>query len=444
MSTTSLPSYNPALLPSVSRTPTYTAEPQAYEQRLAHNPPLRPRPSGEFTKHSKAGGLALRFLSQEENIPLPVYGTGDVVDGIVDIAKTDGVHAVDVKIKGTLRLKEVAEGGQVNYELCISRQSLWNKDRSPGPCPSSLSFTLQLPTTFTDGKTEYPLPPTHEVHMSGLPGFRANVEYIVTATIDRGIVKKATSFFPKQDNNTISTELFYYPRARPPAPLPPPMTVEPKTGIVETPQWRCFDSVIPRHVSSVEDITTKLYIPSSRVFALSEPIPFHLVLKSTTYSLAAFAPYGPTASLLSPHKQHTRIQLLRQTIVDVRNAEVFGTKTDIWRVSNVGNGVFQRGTEGSEFLSYHGEIRISEDVKVGSFRAGGLQVKDYIVLSMIPPDVTKSPFKELRLVVPVRITTDRYTNDGSVALDALAYDADSAPASDDDASSQRVANYNDI
>jgi hypothetical protein len=44
-----------------------------------------------------------------------------------------------------------------------------------------------------------PLPPTHEVHMSGLPGFRATVEYVVTAVIDRGIVKKATSFFPKQD-----------------------------------------------------------------------------------------------------------------------------------------------------------------------------------------------------------------------------------------------------
>ncbi|KAI0763247.1 hypothetical protein BC629DRAFT_1294140 [Irpex lacteus] len=443
MSSTTLPYDAPPSVPppSFSRTPSYSAEPQAHEQRLALNPRLRPRPSGEFTKHSKAGGLSLRFLGQEENIAAPIYGIEDVIEGIVDIAKTDNVQAVDVKIKGTLRLKEIAEGGTVNYELCISRQSLWNKDRDPGACPSSLSFSLQLPRKFSDGRTEFPLPPSHEVHMSGLPGFRANVEYIVTATIDRGIVKKATSFFPKADNNSISTELVYYPRSRPAVPLPPAMTIDNKTGIIESPQWRCFQSVIPAHGHNVEDIRTKLYIPASRVFAISEPIPFHLVLNSTAYSLAAFMPYGPTASLLSAHKQHTRLQLLRQTIVDVRNEVVFGTKTDIWRVDNVGNANFRRGTDGTDFLSFYGEIRISDEVKVGSFRAGGLSVRDFLLLTMIPPDVSKSPFKELRQAIPVRITTDAFTHDGTIMLDSLAYDDHSPPSSEDDASSARIANY---
>jgi hypothetical protein len=98
MSTTSLPSYIAPPASAFPPTPTYTAEPQASEQRIAHNPALRLRPSSEFTKQSKAGGIALRLLSQEENISLPVYGIGDVVDGIVDITKTDGVHAVDVKV----------------------------------------------------------------------------------------------------------------------------------------------------------------------------------------------------------------------------------------------------------------------------------------------------------------------------------------------------------
>ena len=43
------------------------------------------------------------------------------------------------------------------------------------------------------------LPPTYEVHLSGMPGFRATVDYTVTANVDRGLVKKAAStFFPKQ------------------------------------------------------------------------------------------------------------------------------------------------------------------------------------------------------------------------------------------------------
>ncbi|KAI0337486.1 hypothetical protein BDW22DRAFT_1363973 [Trametopsis cervina] len=451
MSTPSLPSYVAAAPPSFSRTPSYTAEPQAYEQRLAHNPRLRPRLSGEFTKASKNGGLALRFLSQEEHVALPVYGISDVVDGIVDIAKTDGVHSVDVKIKGVLRLKEVAEGGTVNHELCISRQSLWNKDRDAGPCPSSLSFSLQLPTKFSDGRVEYPLPPTHEVHLSGLPGFRANVEYTVTATVDRGIVKKATSFFPKVNENTISTEFVYYPRSRPAVPLPSAMLSHPKTGWVESPEWRGFESVIPAHVPGVQDIATKLYIPASRVFSLTETIPFHLTLRSSAYSLAAFMPYGPTASVLNPNKQHTRISLFRQSIVDVRNTVVFGTKTDIWRVENVGAGTFQRGNDGTEFLTFKGEVRISDEVKVGSFRAGGLSVRDCLLLAMIPPDVSKSPFKELRLVVPIRLVSDPFSHslDGhDHALGALGYDAEpseySSPSSEEDQTSQHLVNYRDL
>ncbi len=100
MSSTTLPYDAPPSVPppSFSRTPSYSAEPQAHEQRLALNPRLRPRPSGEFTKHSKAGGLSLRFLGQEENIAAPVYGIEDVIEGIVDIAKTDNVQAVDVKV----------------------------------------------------------------------------------------------------------------------------------------------------------------------------------------------------------------------------------------------------------------------------------------------------------------------------------------------------------
>lgn len=95
MSTTSLPSY---VAPSFTRTPSYTAEPQAYEQRLALNR-LKQRPSSEFTKQSKGGGIALRFLAQDENASFPVYGTGDIIEGIVDIAKTEGVNSVGVKVR---------------------------------------------------------------------------------------------------------------------------------------------------------------------------------------------------------------------------------------------------------------------------------------------------------------------------------------------------------
>lgn len=62
----------------------------------------------------------------------------------------------------------------------------------------------------------------------------------------------------------------------------------------------------------------QLYIPATRVFCISEPIPFHLTFKSSAMSLAAFLPFGPVTTSYVSSKRHTRIQLLRQTNVDVR------------------------------------------------------------------------------------------------------------------------------
>lgn len=39
--------------------------------------------------------------------------------------------------------------------------------------------------------------------------------------------------------------------------------------------------------------------------------------------------------------------------------------------------------------------------------------QDYLVLTMTPPDLFKSSFKELRMVVPIRLATDRWNDDGT-------------------------------
>jgi hypothetical protein len=38
------------------------------------------------------------------------------------------------------------------------------------------------------------------------------------------------------------------------------------------------------------------------------------------------------------------------------------------------------------------------------------------MLHMMPPDAHKAPFRESRLVVPIRLTTDPWVNDGSADL----------------------------
>ncbi|CAL1712360.1 unnamed protein product [Somion occarium] len=392
MSTSSLPSYR-AL--DHSRIPTYSAEPSAYERRLAVNR-SRLRPSGEFVKQSKGGGVSIRLTAQENNVSLPVYGCGSSIEGTVELPRTDGVAAVEVKIEGTLRLKEIAEGGTVTHKLCSSRASLWDADRASVPCPTSLRFSLGLPATFTDGKDTYPLPPTHEVHLSGVPGFRATIDYAISAYVYKG---KAAALLPVKQNNTVSTPFVYYPRSRPALGLPGPMTITTVyPGVLESADWTCFDTVMAAKSRGVKDIVAKLYIPASRVFCLSEPIPFHLTFASSAVSLAAFLPY-----------------VLRQSSVDVRNTTIAGTKTDIWRVLSIGEGSFRHACDGQEFMSFVGEIAVNPNTRIGGFKAGGLFIKDCIVLSMIPPDPTKSPFSELRCVVPIRLTTDPWSSDNTGA-----------------------------
>ena len=69
-------------------------------------------------------------------------------------------------------------------------KTLWTRE-SAGACPTSLSFSFTLPSTFSDKKAEYPLPPTFEAHLSGVPGFYANISYTVSAVLKQSKV----SFF---------------------------------------------------------------------------------------------------------------------------------------------------------------------------------------------------------------------------------------------------------
>ncbi|KAI0769031.1 hypothetical protein BD413DRAFT_87163 [Trametes elegans] len=416
MSTTSLPSY---VAPSFTRIPSYSAEPHEYEQRLALTRPLR-RPVGNFVKQSKGGHVSLRLSAQDDNVSLPVYGVGAAVEGTVSLSKADGVTAVEVKIEGSLRLREVAEGGTTTNNLCLSKLTLWNKGNDPEPCPLSLQFSLTLPDTFSDGRDTYPLPPTHDVRLAGVPGFNATIDYHVSTTVSKG----KTSTLLRLGNATVSTPFIYRPRSRPAIPLPSPMRQSFDTfKFIESPEWRRWDTTMRARIHGGSDISCQIYLPAPRVFSITEPIPFHLMLVSSAFSLAAYLPYGPTATILAPNKQFTRIRALRQSTVDVRNTLVMGTKTDMWRIDHIGEAVFRHSGDGPDWLAFSGSIRIDDEVKIGGFKAGGLTVKDFLDFSMLPPDPPKAPFSEMRLVIPIRLCTDPWSMDGLV----LAF-ADSDPS----------------
>jgi len=143
---------------------------------------------------------------------------------------------------------------------------LWSKDRDrTNSCPTSLPFKLTLPTTYSDGNRTYPLPPSYEKHLSGVPGFRANIDYVVQVTINSKtnvVPNLMKSALFGTANHIVSTPLVYYPRTRPA--IPPPIPLRQSTsslGFVESPEWKVFEGRITCKVRGGQDIISKVLVP---------------------------------------------------------------------------------------------------------------------------------------------------------------------------------------
>lgn len=88
--------------------------------------------------------------------------------------------------------------------------------------------------------------------------------------------------------------------------------------------------------------------------------------------------------------------------------------SDTHRRGGAGQPQNAAGVEGSLDLDdywagWEGEVVPSlKQISVGGFRAAGLAVRDFIILTLIPPDPETSPLRTHQHAVPVRIVTDAW------------------------------------
>ena len=162
---------------------------------------------------------------------------------------------------------------------------------------------------------------------------------------------------------------------------------------------------------------------------------------------------------------------LRRFLVNRNPTAVDGTKTDIWSVVCIGEGNFRHTVSDSVlrvsgFNKSHASGAIAarryrfyvvlggdthkrrrQTQRVQGWRIeyqsermdyplskGGrclLLSQDCIVLSVHPPEPAKCPFMELRMVIPVRLTTDSWGTDGSMLLAGSEYSIPSTPSPDE-------------
>jgi len=136
-------------------------------------------------------------------------------------------------------------------------------------------------------------------------------------------------------------------------------------------------------------------------------IPYHVTFTGPPLALATLLTYMPSRMGAAPVRACSRIQLLRQTSVDVKNEYApVGATSEMWRTKSIGEGSLYRSGDGTGWLSFTGEITVDSEVTIGGFKAAGLWVKDCIVFSITPPDAHKGPIGDMRCVIPVRLVTD--------------------------------------
>ncbi|KAI0064110.1 hypothetical protein BV25DRAFT_1914760 [Artomyces pyxidatus] len=387
MSTASLSLYSGLYF---SRIPSYSAELHPDEHRLVG--PALQRPSADFVKHSKSGGLSLRLGAQVEGAATPMFAARTPVEGIVEIAKPEGLAVVAVKIEGRIKLHEFAEGGTMTVVLCNESIPLWRKGEDAGPCPSALPFSTLLPMTFVLEDATYPLPPTFAAQLEGIPGFSANVEYTVTA-----FTSKTKTVVLGIGETTVSTPFIYRPLTRP------------TPGLQETAEWRAHESTILMRSPGAEDesIMCKLYVPRSHVYCLARPIPFHIAFVGSATLLPTLLAHMLSPTGEAPSMASTSIQVVRQATVSVKTQSV-PTAMTMWHIFSIGEGSIHRTGHGAGWAAFSGELNVNSDETVGDFDAGCLWVKDCIVFTVTPTDAVKGPMKNTRIVIPIRLVTNPF------------------------------------
>jgi len=172
-------------------------------------------------------------------------------------------------------------------------------------------------------------------------------------------------------------------------------------------------------------IICHLFVPAGRIYGLTDTINFHIQLTGPSCSLyklfsetyLASDSENSTIKKKSKQKPFIHVNLLRQISVishglNSWSNSILGEGT-IWPIppdiSSCG-ATCRSSLCGESNIDWDGEVCCRSDVTVGGFNVANVQVKDFIILTISPPTPT-SPLKmDQKLVVPVRLVTDSFSD----------------------------------
>ncbi|KAI3614299.1 hypothetical protein WG66_000120 [Moniliophthora roreri] len=410
-----LPEYTPSL-PS----PHYSADPMCGETTLASTSrsiSIHRTPTGTFTKDF--GSMAVTLEQQEETATCPSYGRNGLIAGNIMFREAGPILQVQLKLAGKLRLNiSGCNGGSKSVKTINETFDLWSTSSSTPTCPETLPFATVLPSTFQDGDTSRPLPPSYEVTYTGVPGLFAKCSYYLQILIkSRSPIWTRKKFF--------HLPLHYIPRKRPHQPVLNGRDFISTVKVLPE-EWHQSSSVLKvryAHKNILKPVDIYFFVPIVRVFGLSDTIPIHIQFSGPLSSLQkVYSHLILEDESLPKWEQAKRAQtsmvfsvtLRRQISIEVKGRQAYKN----WVI---GDGVLRptappfmepdqglRSPGDIEEMDWEGEMRCKEDVRVGQFNAGSIAVRDYILFSISSPS-TAIPFHAVANAVAISLTTDPWS-----------------------------------
>ncbi|KAI9507616.1 hypothetical protein F5148DRAFT_1307148 [Russula earlei] len=385
-----------------------------------------------YVKHGS--GITLILSGHQAGTPLPLYSSGSLMSGMIALAKPTGVASVDVKLEGSISIREIQGGGRSS--VCFFSDQLVAWTASGSRLPDDFRFRRIVPSYSHDQRL---LPPTFDSRLSSIPGFRVSVKWAVVVTFTRA---RTNPLFFLRRTSRLSVPIGYIPRTRPPLQgLFPFAPSSPNTSFVDiVPTRREHTPPIHTQVAFFFPRGGKLIIRAdmipprpnqiylrSQITPMTEVIPFRIVLSAPDSYLKPFLNGPSPASFLplggSPIEDTSSgpvcVQLMRRIGADPRETFVvvvgeLATSTE--RGAVIGEGILSNPEIGQETVSWRGEVRVHLDRAMpGGFITDRLVVQDVLVLTLNAPTVHTHAFP-FRQVVPMRLTTDLPGTSGAAVI----------------------------
>ncbi|KAH9841350.1 uncharacterized protein C8Q71DRAFT_794377 [Rhodofomes roseus] len=381
--------------------------------------------------------LAVLLGGQESGSAVPTYRPGGTVNGSLAILSPSELLSVHAVVHGYINISEIAGAGRALTEVLHEDLYSWNADSDP-PLPSRIPFRYTLPSQYTVPNLgdRLPLPPTYHAYLSGIPGFTVHVSYHIA--VDMLYTKRQGPSWRKRRCLRVPLQLQHF--TRPAARGPFRLSSEPDAAGPRT----MFRLHMPSRQTSRAQIETHVFLPQSQICSLKEPIPFFVTLFGNEATLAPFLCYVPSPASFHPLSSPSetsidslqralklrqsaatcplRIVIQRTTAVDVDRTGVPCVEGQVgqdFASKCIGQGVIHNVSRGPKSITWAGTITVNADVTSGGFAAIGLRVSDSIVVSIKPPEVSRSRWMPLCETIAVRLTTESYGCSAAVPVSSV-------------------------